>query len=139
MRHLLHILLLLLTLCFGASCQDAPVQIVQHRSSQVTIQTRGEANNWLRTGTDVRFREGLFTNAPSLCRTVSLSEETAESHSGSRTTPTVRGGGKAFSACRAPRSTLHQLFGGFAQRTTVPIRSFASHLPLFYVLRHIVR
>lgn len=87
----------------------------------------------------ILYREGTLSTPISLCRTVFHPEERAETNTGERTAPTFRGGGKAFTACRAPRSTIHQSYGGFVQCTTVPIRSFASHTYLFYVLRHIIR
>ena len=86
-----------------------------------------------------RFYEGMLTESPSPCRTFCHSEERAQTRSGERTSPTSHGGGKTYTAYRIPRSSIHQVFGGFVQRTTVSIRSFASHIALFYMLRHIIR
>gem|GEM_PF-1816436 len=151
MRHLLHIFLLLLTAFFGISCQDMPTPYElarwkgqqpffgQQPRQEVLVQKGSGRDDLSRTDGGIRFREGTLTEAPSLCRTLCPAEERAQTRSGERTSPTFRGGGKAFVACHTPRSSIHQVFGGFVQRTTVPIRSFASHVALFYVLRHIIR
>ena len=88
---------------------------------------------------DIRYREATLSSSLSLCRTATHPEEKVETSNGERTSPSSRGGGKAFTACHAPRSTIHQSLGGFAQRTTLPIRSFASRTYYIYVLRHILR
>lgn len=139
MKHLLHIFLLALTAFFGASCQDVPAYSGLQTRQEVLVQKKNNRDCLVRTDGGIRFREGTLTSTPSLCRTICTSEERAQPRSGERTSPTLRGGGKAFVACRAPRSSIHQIFGGFTQRTTVPIRSYASRIALFYVLRHIIR
>ena len=139
MRHLLHIFLLALMAFFGASCQDVPTLSELQARQEVLAQKENDRDCSVRTDGGIRFRGGALMGAPSLCRTVCPSEERAQPRSGERTSPTLRGGGKAFVAFHAQRSSIHQIFGGFTQRTTVPIRSYASHIALFYVLRHIIR
>lgn len=138
MRRLPYIILLALMALLGSSCKDVPA--LSECEAQPLECVQAELPSALMRESDMMFnREGTLSSPVSLCRTAFHSEERAETNSGERTAPTFRGGGKAFTACRAPRSTIHQIFGGFVQRTTVPIRSFASHTPLIYVLRHIIR
>ncbi|MBR0046894.1 MAG: hypothetical protein IJP75_08455 [Bacteroidaceae bacterium] len=135
MRHLPYIILFVLMTFLGSSCQDVSVlseQEIPSVSCRQSTHLHKDTNKIL-------YREGTLSTPISLYRTVFHPEERAETNTGERTAPTFRGGGKAFTACRAPRSTIHQSLGGFVQRTTVPIRSFASHTYLFYVLRHIIR
>ena len=140
MRHLPYILLFVLMTFIGSSCQETAVLSRQEAPSLECMQKELRHNSQLcKDSNSILYREGTFSAPISLCRTVFHSEERAETHAGERTSPTFRGGGKAFTACRAPRSTIHQSLGGFVQRTTVPIRFFASHIHLFYVLRHIIR
>ena len=139
MRLLSYILLFAVMTLLGSSCQDFPVLSVQEGKLLEYVQAETQSTHLDRDNDKVLYREGTFSSPISLCRTVFHPEERAETNAGERTAPTYRGGGKAFTACRAPRSTIHQSLGGFVQRTTVPIRSFASHIPLFYVLRHIIR
>ena len=148
MRHLLHIFLLVLTATVGVSCQNVlPLHELDRRSDrplfaeqqEVRVQSGNDWHGSARAQNGTRFYEGMLTESPSPCRTFCHSEERAQTRSGERTSPTSHGGGKTYTAYRIPRSSIHQVFGGFVQRTTVSIRSFASHIALFYMLRHIIR
>lgn len=139
MRSLFHILMLFLTASLWSSCQDVrqPEPLpVQFRQAGTKV---GSPDRQLRESPPLRHMEAHLSDAMSLCRLACNPESRVESRTGESHSPTSRGGGKAFVACRAPRSTIHQTLGGFVQRTTVPIRSFASHTLYIYVLRHILR
>ena len=137
MRFLPHILLLAVMTLLGSSCQCVVLEQEVQPLECIWEATQSVSHSFERQ--EHTNQEGILPSAFSLCRTVLHPEERAETHAGERITSTVRGGGKAFTACRAPRSTIHQSLSGFVQRTTSPIHFFVSHTLLIYVLRRIVR
>lgn len=139
MRLFPHILLLAVMTLLGSSCQESCVVLEQEVQPLECIPKATQPVSQSFERQEHTNQEGILPSAFSLCRTVFHPEERAETHAGERITSTVRGGGKAFTACRAPRSTIHLSFSGFVQRTTIPIHFFVSHTPLIYVLRRIVR
>lgn len=107
-------------------------------SSQSTVQQLDHTpdNKEIRFGNN----EGTLSNATRSFRTANQHPvECAERTVGEHHSPSFRGTGKAFTANRAPHSTIHFSIGGFVQRTTIPIISFSSHTLFIYVLRHIIR
>ncbi|MBR1666781.1 MAG: hypothetical protein IJ693_00735 [Bacteroidaceae bacterium] len=139
MQRLLNILLLVMATFVWSSCQDlsVPQQITVRHPQE--IRASHPTGSWAEGNSDIRYREMTLSNAMSLCRTANQPEERVQTNNGERTSPTFRGGGKAFTVCRAPRSTIHLSLGGFVQQTTLPVRSFASRTYYIYVLRHILR
>ncbi|MBQ9665305.1 MAG: hypothetical protein IJV33_02380 [Bacteroidaceae bacterium] len=139
MRPILHILMLVVATFLWSSCQDLYLPNPQAETPQQEYQVKSDLGCQVKeTGTH-RYSEANLSNAMTLCRLACNPEERVESRTGETHSPTFRGGGKAFTACRAPRSTIHKTLGGFVQRTTVPICSFASRTYYIYVLRHILR
>lgn len=139
MRFLPHIFILTVMVLLGSSCQESYVVFEQEAQPLESLQEATNSVSHSFERQDTPNHESILPSVLSLCRTVFHPEERAENYAGERTSSTVRGGGKVFAACRAPRSTIHQSLSGFVQRTTIPIHFFVSHTSLIYVLRHIVR
>lgn len=141
----MHLLFLVMTSFTWISCQQnlksnqlEASECTQNISPQATVQLSDQTSSHK----EIHFgnNEGTLSHAATSFRTASqhpaeCAERTASEHQ----SPSFRGTGKAFTTHRAPRSTIHLSFGGFVQRTTVPIISFSSHTLFIYVLRHIIR
>ena len=139
MRHLPHILILVIMAFLGSSCQEASLPSVQDAQSFEYIQAESQTLHLFNNRNRILYSDGIFSHPISLFRTVYHSEKRAETRYGGRREPTSRGGGKDFKACRAPRSTIYLSIGRFVQRHSVSICPLASHISLIYVLRHIIR
>lgn len=145
MKFLIHLIFLVMTSLTWISCQQdfksnrlEASGCTQNISSQATAQLPDQTS----CHKEIHFgnNEGTLSHAATSFRTASQHPvECAERTAGEHQSPSFRGTGKAFTAHRAPRSTIHLSFGGFVQHTTVPIISFSSHTLFIYVLRHIIR
>jgi len=141
-KRFLQILLFVLASILVLSCQREQTATLEQLSYQSHEHRRPDDGSLLSLDAENRFREGLISEGPSLSHTVLGSEKSVEADAGGETeTPASHdgSGSRAFSGYCTSHSFLHFVFGGFVQRTTVPIRSFVSHVSLFYMLRHIIR